>query len=49
MHFYQHTPTCFSAYGAIFRENFIVFSKLLLYCLITDRKLFYTKYCIKQL
>jgi hypothetical protein len=47
-HFYQHTPTCFCAYCAIFRENFIVCSKLLLCCLITDRKLFCTNPCIKQ-
>jgi len=30
MHFYKRSPTCFSSYCAIFRENFIVRSKLLL-------------------
>ena len=27
----QHYPTCFGAYGAIFKERFIVRSKLLLH------------------
>ena len=36
--YYQQSPTCFSAYCAIFRENFIVCS-ILLHCLITDLKL----------
>jgi len=30
MYYYQRRPTCFGAYCAIFRENFIVCSKLLL-------------------
>jgi hypothetical protein len=37
----QHYPTCFGAYWAILREKFIVCSKLLLCCLITDLKMYY--------
>jgi hypothetical protein len=39
MHIYNkiHSPTRFGAYCAIFRENFIVCSELLLHCSITDR------------
>jgi len=39
---YQHAPTRFSAYCAIFTENFIVCSKLLLYCVGADVKSDYT-------
>ena len=39
---YQHCPTCFGAYCAIFRENFIVCLKVLLRCLITDLMFCYT-------
>ena len=38
---YQHLPTCFSAQCAILRQNFIICSKLLLPCLITDLTLYY--------
>jgi len=39
MYYYQHFTTCFGAYLAVFRENFIVCSKLLLHCMVTDLKL----------
>ena len=35
---YQHSATCFDTYCAIFRENFILCSKVLLQCLITALK-----------
>ena len=39
---YQRSPTCFGVYCAIFRENSVACSKLLLRCLIRDLKLYYT-------
>ena len=41
MNYYKHSPTCFSAYCAIFKENFLVCSKLLLHHLMTELKLYY--------
>jgi hypothetical protein len=41
MYYYQHCPTCYGAYCAIFRENFIVGSPLLLRVTII-----YIFYCI---
>ena len=40
-YYYQHSHTCFGDYCAILSEKFIVCSKLMLYCLITDLKLYY--------
>ena len=40
--YYQHSPTRYGAYCDIFREKFIVCSKLLLRCLITVLKFYYT-------
>jgi len=34
MYYYQYSPTCFGAYYAIFRENFILYTKLSLYSII---------------
>lgn len=42
MYYYQHTRTYFSTYCTILREIFIICSKLLLPCLITDLRLYYT-------
>ena len=42
MYYYQHSATCFGVCCAIFRENFFVCSKLLLHCLVTNLKLYFT-------
>jgi len=42
MYYYQHCPTYFGKYCAIFREKFIICSKLLLRFVITDIKMYYT-------
>jgi hypothetical protein len=42
MYYYQNSPTCFGNYCTIFREKFIVCSKLLLRFVITDIKMYYT-------
>jgi len=39
-HYYQHSPTCFGAYCAIFREKFILCSKLSLCWFVTDLLLY---------
>jgi len=36
MYYYQHSATCFGFYCAIFRENFVVFSKVSLHSLVSD-------------
>jgi len=42
MYYYQHSPTCFGAYCALFRDSFIVCSRLSFYYVDTDLKLQYT-------
>ena len=41
MYYYQHSPTCFGLYFAIFRENFCRILKIMLQYLITDLKIHY--------
>ena len=43
IYYYQHSPTCFGLQCAIFRKEFIVCLILLLHCLVTYLKLYYTR------